>query len=161
MSEVVAVKQCTRCRKVKPISEFHPRYDRADRRPQSHCKACHYQLTQAWRHRNRDKVNAVYRVYNGARRHGMTLLEYRAFIAKLPDACEVCGRNLHLHAGATRLASTICIDHDHETGQIRGVLCMNCNTALGLAADDPALLRKLARYLTKHTRRASRKSAIA
>ncbi len=39
------------------------------------------------------------------------------------------------------------IDHDHKTGEIRGVLCGGCNVALGSARDDPELLRNLAAYL--------------
>jgi hypothetical protein len=40
-------------------------------------------------------------------------------------------------------------DHCHDTGQIRGFLCMHCNTGLGHFKDDPRLLRRAARYLTK------------
>ena len=51
-------------------------------------------------------------------------------------ACEVCGSDVKL-----------CIDHNHETGEIRGILCGGCNTALGMAGDDPDRLRALATYL--------------
>jgi len=67
-----------------------------------------------------------------------------AFIAELRKrfpVCEVCSRpsmrrNRRLH-----------IDHDHQTGAIRGVLCGDCNNALGYIRDDPALLRALADYI--------------
>lgn len=41
-------------------------------------------------------------------------------------------------------------DHDHRTGKDRGLLCTKCNTALGLADDNPFLLQCLAKYLEKH-----------
>jgi hypothetical protein len=44
------------------------------------------------------------------------------------------------------------VDHDHDTGQVRGILCFNCNQALGNARDDTKVLRGLARYLQFHNR---------
>ena len=44
------------------------------------------------------------------------------------------------------------VDHCHATGQIRGILCNNCNRAAGLACDNPKILRALARYLEKAAR---------
>lgn len=53
------------------------------------------------------------------------------------DPCDVCGRRIEPMA----------IDHCHDTGQVRGLLCKPCNFALGCADDDPARLRALADYL--------------
>jgi hypothetical protein len=55
----------------------------------------------------------------------------------IPDTCQVCGRN----------DIRICVDHDHETGKVRGFLCTNCNTALGQVRDDRAVLHNLIAYL--------------
>ena len=41
------------------------------------------------------------------------------------------------------------IDHDHETGKVRGLLCLQCNTALGLLKDNPKVLKKALKYLTR------------
>jgi hypothetical protein len=59
-------------------------------------------------------------------------------VAKLPDSCAGCGAVKDLHS-----------DHDHRSGQFRGVLCRGCNVALGWLDDDPARLRALAAYLEK------------
>ena len=48
------------------------------------------------------------------------------------------------------------VDHDHETGEVRGILCFNCNQALGNARDDVQVLRGLARYLELHEKPALR-----
>ena len=56
--------------------------------------------------------------------------------SKRPSKCSVCKR-----------VGRICFDHDHSTGEFRGWLCTQCNTALGHAKDSPKLLRKLAEYL--------------
>lgn len=50
--------------------------------------------------------------------------------------CEACGSTVKL-----------CVDHDHETGAVRGILCGACNMALGLLRDDPEVLRALTKYV--------------
>lgn len=60
---------------------------------------------------------------------------------KLMVACEICGSKRNLH-----------IDHDHGTGELRGCLCINCNTALGGFRDNPELLEKAIKYLSKYYR---------
>jgi hypothetical protein len=54
------------------------------------------------------------------------------------DSCQVCGRDI---------TEKKCIDHCHTTEKIRGVLCNNCNTALGLVGDNVQILSKLIQYL--------------
>lgn len=53
--------------------------------------------------------------------------------------CKICGVGLEY--------DSIHTDHDHSTGKVRGILCRNCNTALGKFKDDPALLRRAASYI--------------
>ena len=53
------------------------------------------------------------------------------------EECDICGKELEKK----------CIDHCHETKKIRGVLCNNCNTALGLFKDDPVRIENAIRYL--------------
>jgi len=63
--------------------------------------------------------------------------EYGQLVYDAYSCCELCKRmDLALH-----------VDHCHATGKIRGILCSSCNQALGLAKDDPELLRKMANYL--------------
>ena len=54
--------------------------------------------------------------------------------------CEVCQRS----------DKKICVDHDHNTGIVRGTLCVNCNLALGNLQDNPILIYRLASYLEEH-----------
>lgn len=58
-------------------------------------------------------------------------------------ACEACGLE------EDKNGRKFCIDHDHSTGLVRGLLCGGCNSALGHAFDDPSILRQLADYLER------------
>lgn len=97
--------------------------------------------SKRWRARNPEKAklsNGYCRRRYLKAEYGITEDEYNAFVAKAEGKC-VCGNDLvrpHL-------------DHCHETGVVRGLLCQPCNMALGLLRDDPARLRRLASYVEK------------
>lgn len=57
-----------------------------------------------------------------------------------PSVCDICGRK----------GTRIILDHCHGTGNFRGWLCDKCNFSLGLADDDPKILRKMAKYLERY-----------
>jgi hypothetical protein len=69
----------------------------------------------------------------------------REALAGRPQAerCEICNRAPTGHTKATHF------DHCHTTGKFRGWLCTKCNTALGLADEDPKILRAIADYIER------------
>lgn len=71
--------------------------------------------------------------------------------AEQGEACDTCRRPLALDAKSVKGRPHI--DHDHETGSIRAILCGPCNTALGLVNDSPEILRRMADYLEIHKAR--------
>lgn len=75
-------------------------------------------------------------------RHGITLLQYEAMQEAQAGKCAICG-NGEPHSRKSRLN----IDHDHETGKVRGLLCSKCNSAIGLLSDDVEVLASAIRYL--------------
>lgn len=70
-------------------------------------------------------------------RYGLTMNQYKA----LEEATPVCPICLAPWSGDD------CIDHDHRTGEVRGLLCGRCNGALGRFDDDPDRLERAAAYL--------------
>lgn len=110
------------------------------------------------RHRDFDDVRRRAREYYGRnshkigersklRRYDLTISELEAMRAEQGGLCAACAKVLaHIRNGASRFDSEN-IDHDHATGQIRGLLCGACNIVLGMVGDDPARLRALANYL--------------
>ena len=73
---------------------------------------------------------------------GMTVAEYDQMDAAQLGQCKICGVHKR-HIYRKRLV----VDHDHETGQVRGLLCNKCNQGLGLLGDNEEALRKALSYL--------------
>ena len=71
---------------------------------------------------------------------GISLDEYAAMLSDQGGTCAIC----HKTCASTR---GLAVDHDHQTGRVRGLLCMNCNNGLGHFKDDPDLFAAAAEYL--------------
>ncbi len=89
-----------------------------------------------WRCRVAARMNRGNTAAKIRRPHGLTLLEAAEYRAG--KSCEICGSTVRL-----------CVDHDHSTGVIRGVLCTKCNAGLGMFLDDPKLMLSAADYISK------------
>lgn len=70
--------------------------------------------------------------------HGLTPESYAAMLERQGGACAICRGGF---------GTKTCIDHDHTTGAVRGLLCHSCNVALGHFRDDPELLANAIAYL--------------
>lgn len=66
------------------------------------------------------------------------------------NQCMICEVSLVFNTGDNAVSA--CIDHDHETDEVRGILCRHCNLGLGHFKDNIELLQKAAQYLKDHTR---------
>jgi len=80
----------------------------------------------------------------GTQRYGITREEFRELRSR--ESCEACGRTPEEIGGAER---ALAIDHNHDTGYVRGVLCTYCNTALGSLLDSQERILGLLSYLNK------------
>lgn len=98
------------------------------------CAECSRETARQWHVDNPGRIWA-----RNLGRYGITADDYAAMMESQGGLCRVCRKP----PSRTRLA----VDHNHETGTIRGLLCQNCNRGLGLLGDDPALMRALADYV--------------
>lgn len=78
------------------------------------------------------------------RRFGVTEEELDALLARQKNRCAICKSAKPYGSGDWA------IDHDHATGQVRGLLCSKCNLALGLLGDDPKVIAAALRYVSRH-----------
>jgi len=80
--------------------------------------------------------------YNRQYLYGLTQERYAAMLAEQDNRCAIC--RTPEWGGKTGAPH---VDHCHDTNQVRGILCNNCNQGLGMFADDPDRLEAAARYL--------------
>jgi len=80
----------------------------------------------------------------------LTWDEYQAMLESQDHRCAICGlHETDTHSqGVTR---ALAVDHCHESGRVRQLLCGRCNKALGLMQDNPQRLRDAARYIEQHS----------
>lgn len=85
------------------------------------------------------------------RNFGITQEQYDAMELAQNHKCAICGKEETSKDSrqVLREIRRLAIDHDHNTGKIRGLLCRRCNTVLGQLEDDPSLFRAAADYLDK------------
>lgn len=165
-----ATKRCSKCREVKSLAEFGGNRSARDGR-QAYCKPCSAIVAQEYRARpgkreaiyakrrahyqaNRERLLEDQRRYAQehparraeiARKHllkrlyGLTPERYDEMVAEQLGRCAIC-----LQTSDEKLH----VDHDHETGAVRGLLCSPCNTSLGGFKDDTFNLFSAIRYLS-------------
>ncbi|MFI0239387.1 endonuclease VII domain-containing protein [Streptomyces sp. NPDC016845] len=113
-------KHCRTCGETEPHTEWH-RNSSASDGLSTRCEACRVIQGRAG-HRKRQ--------------YGMTEADRDAMVASQMGICVIC-----------RKAPAVHVDHCHETGRVRGVVCFNCNSAFGKLGDDPDTTRRAAAYL--------------
>jgi hypothetical protein len=101
-----------------------------------------------WRRDNPGKYLASLRAAS-LRRVGTTIAGYDEMHAAQRGLCAICGRPESMRDKFGRV-QRLAVDHCHATLRVRGLLCGNCNHALGKFQDDPARLRAAADYIEAH-----------
>lgn len=155
-------KQCTKCKEIKPFSEFGKDRNRGEHGLTYQCKACRNPQAKKWRDENPEKVKLInkeskakrkeyydnperklkYRSLELKRAFGLTHEDYEKMLAEQNGVCKICKRY--------RTASNknhMAIDHCHKTGKIRGILCNWCNRGLGVFEDNLEFLENAKIYL--------------
>jgi hypothetical protein len=132
------VRICGSCHDEKPLSEFH--VGNSGRRGSGRwCKPCRHTEYIAFRSANYASV----RDKELRKLYGIGLSDYERMLSEQGGRCAICqtdkpggGRSNNFH-----------VDHDHETGRVRGLLCHGCNTGIGNLGDSSATLYRAMKYL--------------
>ncbi len=122
-----ATKLCPRCNQTFSRAEFGKR---------SYCKPCH----NDWQKEYYAKDKRRARVAVARSTYGLTEEQLIALEDSHQGLCGICNRPCPAN-------NNLSIDHCHETGKVRGLLCRRCNSGLGMFDDSPEFLRLAALYL--------------
>ncbi len=131
------MKRCNVCKETKELTEFHKNKTTPDGAAKR-CKECSSRLSREYHEANKEKRRFDrYRTKYGVEREHYELMHNRA-----EGRCELCGT-----AEEDLPKKQLCIDHNHETNEVRGLLCVNCNAGLGGLGDSVERLEKAITYL--------------
>ena len=120
-------KKCSTCKKEKPLAQFHGgQSDELAYR----CKDC---------------ISAAFLMY----RYKITTTEFWDHCSKQQFKCAICKKELNIQKETTWRPKSVAVDHCHLSGKVRGILCSNCNTGLGLFADNVDALLEAVQYLRR------------
>ena len=135
---------CRVCKKQKGLLEdyYLSRKDPTKKSSYSYeCKSCTVKRTVEYNRENSTSVKSQYLKRN----YGLTFEEFEAMLSDQDNCCAICG--ITKPQGRHK---RFCVDHHHKTGKVRGLLCSNCNTALGLVGDNIDTLKSMIDYLKNH-----------
>jgi len=138
------VKVCTKCCTMRPVEAFRSRGGSLRHLLKSYCNTCLFKEHRDWVENNPERVNE-YRARDSwtlakrCARRGIAVEELVDRYERQEGCCAICNIEITLIDSA--------IDHNHETGEFRGMLCKLCNRALGMFKDNTTILRNAVEYL--------------
>ena len=135
-------KICRTCHALKPLEEYHKQKTTKDGR-ESQCKTCRNEQiakTRKLRYSKSAKFRESKRSESLRKLYGITIDDYEEMFKRQGGVCAICRQP---ETGNIRMA----VDHCHASGKVRGLLCKNCNTALGNLKDSIEILTNAITYL--------------
>lgn len=140
----VISRTCKGCGEHKDIGEFYKANSPKHRRRK--CKTCVEEMRVANLSLKPDGWEEHKRKSHLRKKYGITLETFYELLEAQGELCRICSR---LMDSTTRknVPNKVQVDHDHATGEVRGLLCFSCNTGLGKFGDSVELLQKAIHYL--------------
>lgn len=128
---MTTTKACSKCKEVLPLTSFYKRHCKASKSGlQSHCKTC-------WGKYRKSKYDPALRKDQALKKlYGISLKDYEEMYKKQDGSCLIC----------TDEHDTLVVDHCHDTGEVRGLLCHNCNVGIGMFKHNDLLLKAAGGY---------------
>lgn len=140
-------RKCSLCERELPTSEFYKDKRGVDGLTRR-CRDCHSRKSYESRMKALGTPSArrdYSRKYYRQSKYGLTPEEYELMRAEQDDKCAICNEaEIDTWRGHVK---DLAVDHDHNTGQVRGLLCAQCNTGIGKFKDNPELLKAAIAYL--------------
>ena len=142
------IRRCGQCGEEKPQSAFSPTVKRGDKvYLRTTCKPCAAKHARQWARDNVQRASATKRRSDLKWMYGMTVADYDTLLSSQGGVCAICRQSETMTRKGKPLRMPV--DHDHITGEVRGILCHRCNRALGMLGDNAFILRRAISYVTR------------
>ncbi len=152
-----AAKTCTKCSTEKEISAFGKDGQKKDGLS-PHCRACRAIMSKRHYENNKEKVDGRNRKWykdNGhtkefkdgtrnatlKRKYGIDVSDYNGMFIEQGGRCAICGKH------QSEFVHSLVVDHNHETGKVRGLLCRACNLGIGMLGDVLEVMKNAIKYV--------------
>jgi len=143
-TQITGNKTCTKCGAIKSITEFYKRGGKTSPETRhNHCKECTKSRVTA----KYKEDPSLYREQHLQRSYGIGRDEYSNLLEEQNNQCAICKS---LDPKGKHNNNYFPVDHCHSTNKVRGLLCHNCNTSLGLVGDNIQTLETMINYLQTH-----------
>jgi len=156
------MKECKSCGELKSLSFFYSNKGMKDGKLNK-CTSCVNQQSIEYRKKHKEKYQQkakewktkepekYYRTLRNSKlkAYGITLEEYENMLKYQNGVCKICSKPETKGRGKDK--ATLAVDHCHDTGKVRGLLCSSCNRGLGFFGDSLLLLNKAADYLNENS----------
>ena len=130
-------KTCRKCKKNKNLKDFYKIGGKQAHLYRSYCKECTLKINST------EKAKKTKHAWRIKTRYNLEIEEYNQMFVDCENKCMICG----IHNDD--LKRNLCVDHNHETGEVRGLLCTPCNAVIGYAHEDIDVLYSAIKYLKK------------
>lgn len=131
------LKLCRKCGRTAPLEEFGNNKLNKDGHQHS-CRSCESAKSAKWNRDHPEQFKRNQRTYHLRKTYGLSREQYDALMELQDSRCPIC---------LGPLTTRIYVDHDHDTGRVRGLLHNRCNGGLGLLGDSLENLRRAIEYL--------------
>lgn len=140
-------KECSECKKILSWEQFSYRVQDGKRYLRSKCKDCSTNCWSKWaelhpeyKDKKIESDKKCHEDYKRYHRRGITKSQYALMLEAQSGLCAICFCQ-------PQFSQSLVIDHNHQTGEVRGLLCRNCNRGLGLLGDSIITLENSLNYL--------------
>lgn len=134
------MKKCKICNVEKSLDKFVKRANRPSGF-QAYCKECHNIKMKL---KDRTEYN---RNFSLKKEYGISINDYNIMFANQKGCCAIF--KIHILELEQKIKKHLCVDHNHKTGQVRGLLCDKCNRGIGLLMDNKEVILNAYNYLNK------------
>jgi hypothetical protein len=135
-------KTCPSCEISLPITAFALNKTGREGQPRAYCKPCGVVKNKLRRKLNPEHVLNIERRSKFKKQYGISLEQYEEMLHNQGYGCAICGTKK-----PSERTKYFAVDHCHNTGKVRGLLCTKCNRGLGLFNDKTDVLQKAVKYL--------------